>query len=231
MMPTPGGDQEDPTKVVPETPAPPASVPPKDGGQIGWLELFKLWQPVVTVVVSIAALSVSIYALSRGNAQFKAQQAAAQRLFNLNRTSYFIERFHRPEMLEARADADRWLRVRRGKEDTVSEQQVRDMLHAANLVSADFEDPRQAEDAAVFVDLRLIANFFQELGAAFDNESLDEKYLWQVFGSLVTRYHRDLAPFLKGMRNRANNQDLYEDFDQLADKMLNLKMRFGSAGP
>lgn len=124
------------------------------------------------------------------------------RHFSLARSGYYIERFNSGEMREFRKRVDAW--VERG-------QPCENVFR--NAASSDDETFRDIEA------LRLFANFFQELGTAYKHRTINRRYIWDVFGSLVLRYAEILAPYVCDMRDHRQRQTLYIDFELMVESI------------
>ena len=132
-----------------------------------------------------------------------------QRHFEVERTTYFIERFNRSELVKTRRAVDLWLDSGESAETLFQRSAAKD---AAALETIE--------------TLRVFANFFQELAAAMRHESLDDEYLWDVFGFIASDYGRKLQPFIHEIRRAKGREKLYQDFDDLIQIMVELETKY-----
>lgn len=126
------------------------------------------------------------------------------RHFALERSTHFIERFNGPELVTARETVDSWLKS--GEE-------------AGKLFKRAEGQAPEGEARVAVRDLRTFTNFFQELGTAMKHGTLDEEYVWDVFGGLVVRYGDELQPFVREHRRHTGRMTLYSDFDWLIERI------------
>lgn len=120
----------------------------------------------------------------------------------------------------------------------VPNRQVVDQFLASGLAPATLFDRSEARLAGrhdpeegdryleMIRDVKLFAAFFQELGVAMRHEILDERYTWDVFGSLAKRYGQELQPFIAEARRRAKRPTLYQDLDYLVARMRELDEQY-----
>lgn len=84
------------------------------------------------------------------------------------------------------------------------------------------DDARQS-----FQNIRGVCNFFQELGTAIKHDTLDEEYMWDVFGAIVKKYGEELRPFVEELRVRLQRPQLMQEFLSLVDTMKELDKKYG----
>ncbi len=152
----------------------------------------------------------------------------ATRHFDIQRTSYMIERFNTKELVDARDVTDKWLDK---KEDVKSL-----MDRAVDPYSKNPEPQKtgegklesaEAEEAATIVkSIRVFCNFFQELGTAEKHGTLDEGYMWDVFGGIVNKYGEELKPFVEELRVRKQRPQIMQEFSSLTNKMKELDKKY-----
>jgi hypothetical protein len=149
--------------------------------------------------------------------------------FIIQRTTYMIERFNQKELVEARHRTEEWL---------LTKEEPKALLNRAykpegqdsdsgktSAEQAKSEEARKDGNETV-VNIVLVCNFFQELGTAMNHESLDEKYLWDVFGALVIDYGQKLRPFIVEFRIKKQRETLLQDFLLLVAKMKELDKKY-----
>ena len=135
--------------------------------------------------------------------------------FTSERTSYYIERFNRTEIVEARDVTDRWLETKESPKELYDRAKDRTSL--------------EGKEAGITLrNIRVFTNFFQEIGAAMKHETLDDEYLWDVFGGIVRRYGLELKPFVDETRIQLKRPAAYRDFTELVGKMEQLEKKYGS---
>lgn len=151
----------------------------------------------------------------------------ATRHFAIQRTSYMIERFNTKELVDAREVTDDWLDKKEDVRslmdravDPHSQKPEKQKTDAEKLESA------HAKEAADTVkSIRVFCNFFQELGTAEKHRTLDEGYMWDVFGSMVTKYGGELKPYVEEVRVRRQRPQLFQEFLSLTAKMNELNKK------
>lgn len=165
------------------------------------------------------------------------------RHFALQRTSDMIERFNRDELVRVRKVTDEWLRTKECTESLENCSKVlvdswyikNHELQEAEAENEESEKPSKKETIKsikppkpeeIFEDVRLYCNFFQELGTAVTNDTLDEKYMWDVFGYNVKRYGEKLKPFIEEVRKQEKRETLFKEVFYLIDKMKKLDEKY-----
>ena len=149
------------------------------------------------------------------------------RHFDIERTTYMSERLNTKELVDAREVTDKWLDKKQDAKslmdrafDPYSQKSESQKTKQEKLESA------QAREAADSVkSIRVFCNFFQELGTAEKYHTLDEGYMWDAFGALVTKYGEELKPFVEELRVRRNRPQLMQDFSALTIKMKELNKK------
>jgi len=177
----------------------------------------------VIVELTILSLALVITTITSAGVYYQ-----ASRHFAIQRTSYMIERFNEKELVDAREVTDNWLNT---KEDAKSL-----MARAVDPYSQKPESQKtneeklaseKARDAAKIVqNIRVFCNFFQELGTAEKHDTLDEGYMWDVFGAAVTKYGEELKPFIEELRVRRQRPQLMQEFLTLTEKMKELNKKY-----
>ncbi len=104
------------------------------------------------------------------------------------------------------------------------EDQKPDLQKTENEKSQSERERREATETVR--NIVLVCNFFQELGTAMNHETLDEKYLWDVFGALVIDYGVKLRPFVSAYRIKKDRNTLLQDVLSLVDKMKDLDNKY-----
>jgi hypothetical protein len=148
----------------------------------------------------------------------------ATRHFDIQRTSYMIERFNTKELVDAREVTDKWLGSKEAPKALMDRandpySQKPEGQKTKEDIS---ESAKAAEAAATVKSIRVFCNFFQELGTAHKHGTVHEGYMWDVFGGLVTKYGTELKPFIDELRVRHNRQQIMQEFSSLTDKMKEL---------
>ncbi|MEM8781848.1 MAG: gamma-glutamylcyclotransferase family protein [Planctomycetota bacterium] len=135
------------------------------------------------------------------------------RHFALQRSQEFIQRLNSPEFAAVRRRAERWVC---GGE-----------LPCALLdrVAIEEAEGREGEATQIRSDLRLLTNFYQELGTAMRHQTLDRRYAWGVFGGLIKRHWLDLRAYVFYARYDSERETLLEDFEWLAAQMRREDLR------
>src|ERR1700754_2400759 len=128
----------------------------------------------VIVELTILAITLSVTSLTGLGVYIQASNH-----FAFQRTSYMIERFNQQQLVDDREATDRWLKT---KEEAKS-----------LFDRAEQRDPEKAKEALQTIKaIRVFCNFFQELGTAEKHGTLNQEYLWDVFGAAVTKYGEEL---------------------------------------
>jgi hypothetical protein len=174
-----------------------------------------------TVTVELTILILTFIVTATTGLGFYYQ---ATRHFAIQRTSYMIERFNTKELVDAREATDNWLDT---KEDVKSLMDRAVDPHSPKTESQKtdaekVESAKAKEAAATVKNIRVFCNFFQELGTAEKHRTLDEGYMWDVFGGIVTRYGEELKPFIEELRVRKRRPQIMQEFSSLTDKMKEL---------
>lgn len=140
------------------------------------------------------------------------------RHFALQRSQEFIGRLNSEEFAAVRRRAERW--ARSGE------------LPAALLdrVAIEEAEGREGDATQTRSDLRLLTNFYQELGTAMRHRTLDRRYAWGVFGGLVKRHWADLRAYVFYVRYESDRATLLEDFECLAARMRREDVRQAHRG-
>ncbi len=126
----------------------------------------------------------------------------AEKHFRMQRSTAFIERFNSGDLLRIRPEVDQLLAT------------VHDWQHELRRAAEG-----EPESNHRVIRVSVFANFFQELATAFIHRTIDEAYTWDVFGGLVKKYWRNLAPFVEAIRLVNERPTLYDDFQHLAERM------------
>lgn len=140
-----------------------------------------------------------------------------------------IERFNQKELVDAREVTDNWFAIKEDAKalfdravDPYSQKPESQKTDAEKLES---ERARKAEETVK--NIRIFCNFFQELGTAEKYGTLEEEYMWDVFGAAVTKYGEELRPFVEELRVRRQRPLLMQEFLLPADKMKELNRKYG----
>jgi hypothetical protein len=152
----------------------------------------------------------------------------ATRHFAIQRTSYMIERFNTKELVDAREATDSWLDKKEDVKslmdhavDPHSQKPESQKTHTEKVESA------KAKEATETVkSIRVFCNFFQELGTAEKHGTLDEGYMWDVFGGIVKKYGEELKPFVEELRVRKQRPQIMQEFSSLTEKMKALDEKY-----
>lgn len=126
--------------------------------------------------------------------------------FKLERSSSYTERFNSADMKAVRHTADIWLKNKETPEQLFNRVNSQDSILAE-------------QGYQTIQDLKIFANFFQELGTALKYKSVDKEYMFDNFGGLVTKYHQGLKPFIEKMREKNKQKSLYDGFEELYNKV------------
>jgi len=150
--------------------------------------------------------------------------------FAIQRTTYMIERFNQRDLVDARGITDRW--IRRKEDPKALMDRAKDLesvnSDAQKTETKESEAAKAREEAAMTVqNIRVFCNFFQELGTAVKHDTLDEHYMWDVFGAVVKRYGEELRPFVDELRLRLGRPQLMQEFLSLVDTMKKLDKKYG----
>lgn len=163
------------------------------------------------VIMELAILSATLIVTSLTGLGVYIQ---ASKHFALQRTSYMIERFNEHQLVENRYVTDKWL-------DT------NDAPKALFDRAEQGADPEKAKEASETIKRILVfCNFFQELGTAEKRHTLDEGYMWDVFGGIIRKYGEELRPFVEELRARRQRQTLLQEFTALTEKMRKLDEKY-----
>lgn len=152
------------------------------------------------------------------------------RHFNIQRTSYMIERFNMKELVDAREVTDNWLATGESAK-SLMDRAVDPHSQKPESSKTDEEklESEKAREAAVTVkSIRVFCNFFQELGTAEKHRTLDEGYMWDVFGAIATKYGKELRPYVDEVRVRRQRPQLFQEFLSLTDKIKELNKKYAS---
>jgi len=122
----------------------------------------------------------------------------AVKQFRMARASAFLERFHAGEMSRARTAVDKWL-----ASGDLSER-LRTLYDPANV--------------GLLNEIRMFANFFQELGVAWNRKLVDRGYARNCFDFLVVYYWSGLSGWIADYRQQ-RDPTLYRRFEELYDVM------------
>jgi hypothetical protein len=119
--------------------------------------------------------------------------------FRMSKSANYLERFLSSEMTEARNTVD-VIFIKRDLQDILSHLSKPENINQINHV-------------------RMFANFFQELGVAYQNKLVDKKYTKDVFDFLSDNYWHLMLGWICDYRNKANNQSLYSKWEILKTKL------------
>ena len=128
----------------------------------------------------------------------------AKRHFMLSRATDFIHRFNSLEMTQARSTADKLIRAKIDLDELVHNYYARELSE---------------QDETTYMQLKMFANFFQELAPAYLHGTIDKKYTWDFFGYLVTHYWHELKPFVLAHRSALGRKTIYNDFELMQNAM------------
>lgn len=150
------------------------------------------------------------------------------RHFDIQRTSYMIERFNTKELVDAREVTDNWLATGESAKSLLDRaiDPHSQKPEALKTEKEKFESEKAREAAEIVRSIRVFCNFFQELGTAEKHRTLDEAYMWDVFGAIVTKYGEELKPYVEEVRARRQRPQLFQEFLTLADKMKELNKKY-----
>ena len=164
-------------------------------------KLAELVIPAITLVITFMAALAVYY--------------QTQKYFTAERTSYYIERFNSTELVEAREVVDNWLSTGESPRDLYTRIKDRATESGKNGLF-------------VYRNIRTFVNFFQELGVAMKHETLNEEYLWDVFGGLVLRYGNLLKPYIEETRIQLNRPKVLQEFTKLVELMESLDKKYST---
>jgi len=116
--------------------------------------------------------------------------------------SRYLERLLSPEMIDAREVVDRWHNI-----GDLSEK------------LAWLDNPEHSEDLA---HIRAFANYFQELGIAWERGLVDQNYIRDIFDVLSCRYWNRLAGWIQAYRN-SSDPSLYSKWESLRNDLCSKK--------
>jgi hypothetical protein len=152
------------------------------------------------------------------------------RHFDIQRTSYMIERFNTKELVDAREVTDNWLATGESAESLMDRAvDPHSQKPESSKTTKEKLESKKARAAAETVkSIRVFCNFFQELGTAEKHRTLDEGYMWDVFGAAVSKYGEELKPFIEELRVRRQRPQLLQEFLSLTDKMKELNEKYAS---
>ena len=85
-----------------------------------------------------------------------------------------------------------------------------------------FKNNNNKEEIA---QIRMFANFFQELGIAYRKELIDHAYTEEIFDFLVKSYWKKLHVWVQDYRNAMNDKTLYSKWEELATIFENKSLR------
>lgn len=196
-----------------------------------WLSrLVELTILCLTLVITALFNLFIFQEMHRQTALNRAMYNQTREHFAIQRTSSAIERFNSDQLLRARRVVDHWVATAEPPGDLLDRAAH---PHPGKAASELTPEQRLAVERAEHADevatnLRLFANFFQELGTAMKHDTLHERYAWDVFGALVVRYEADLRPYVEEIRRRRGRPQLYEDFSALADRMRALDRKYAA---
>ncbi|MDX6500481.1 MAG: hypothetical protein QOG23_3741 [Blastocatellia bacterium] len=178
-----------------------------------------------SVIVELAILSLTlIVTITTGLGLYY----QTTRHFDIERTTYMSERLNTKELVDARDVTDKWLDT---KEDAKSLMDRAFDPYSQKLELQKTEEEKLAsakarEAAEIVKSIRVFCNFFQELGTAEKHYTLDEGYMWDAFGALVTKYGEELKPFVEELRVRRHRPQLMQEFFALTIKMKELNKKY-----
>jgi hypothetical protein len=177
------------------------------------------------VVLELTILALTLIVTTTGSLGVYYQ---ATRHFNIQRTSSMMERFNSKELVDIRDVADAWLAKGESAHDLM-ERAVDPYSHKPDSEKTEEEKAVSAkarEAADVVINVRVFCNFFQELGTAYKRGTLDEAYMWDLFGGIVTKYGEELRPFVEELRIRRQRPQLYQEFLSLTERMKELNEKY-----
>jgi hypothetical protein len=122
----------------------------------------------------------------------------AIRQFRMSKASGFLERFMSPDVTKARLTVDR-----------LCESPVDEMVKALR----DGGDETQEDKLS---QVRIFANFFQELGLAYSHRLVDRAYTEEIFDHLTKYYWDRLQPWVEAYRKERGDRSLYSKWHDLA---------------
>ncbi|SRR6266446_822475 len=178
------------------------------------------------VIMELTILAVTLIITSLLGAGVYHQTS---RHFTIQRTTYMIERFNQKELVDARDVADGWLRKKEDPRALMDRAKYADNeeLYSLKTDAEKSESEKMRDDARKTVqNIRVFCNFFQELGTAMKHDTLDEEYMWDVFGAVVMKYGVELRPFVEELRVRLQRPQLMQEFILLVDKMKELDKEY-----
>ncbi|HEX8353709.1 MAG TPA: hypothetical protein VF611_12460 [Pyrinomonadaceae bacterium] len=152
----------------------------------------------------------------------------ATRHYNIQRTSYMIERSNTKELVDAREVTDNWLATGESAKSLMDRaiDPHSQKPESSKTKEETLESEKAGKAAATFKSIRVFCNFFQELGTAEKHHTLDEGYMWDVFGAGVTKYGGELKPFVEELRVRRQRPQLLKEFLSLTEKMKELNKKY-----
>ena len=145
-----------------------------------------------------------VVTLSAQGAFIFATYLLALRQFRMAKASTYLERFMSKEMIDAREIVDDMCRM-----------EVDEMVSAL----------RTKEKADELSEIRMFANFFQELGIAYRRGLIDHSYTEEIFDFLVKTYWKKLYAWVQAYRSTTGDTSLYSKWEDLATIFENKSLR------
>ena len=124
----------------------------------------------------------------------------ALRHFRAKTAADYMDRFSRPEMREIRQHIDKWL-----TQAPTDHERLQLLQHGEAAVTMD--------------EIRVFANFFQELGLLCEERLVHRKTTRLLFDYLAPYYWGKLRPWVGWYRDSRNDQTLYARFERFATAM------------
>jgi hypothetical protein len=96
------------------------------------------------------------------------------------------------------------------------------------IVAAVLEGEKSSDQEKVRIRTTILrfANFFQELGGAYLQETVDRHYIWTMFGHLAPTYWKRFEPVIQALRTSRHRPDLYQEFEDFASEMQRFEDRY-----
>lgn len=120
--------------------------------------------------------------------------------FRMSRSSEYLQRFLSRDTLILREEIDSWLR----REGSPAER-----LAALN----------SPENVHRRIQILAFANFFQELGVAYQSKLTDQKYVRKVFGFLVPHYWECFDFWIAAYREEKQRRTLFGEWEYLYNEI------------
>lgn len=151
--------------------------------------------------MNTALLILQIFLISAQFAFLIVGYKLATKQFRMSKASHFLERFMSKDMIEARNTVDR--------------------LFEGNDLKSTLEYLNEKKSLKDLNQIRMFANFFQELSIAYRNRLVDKKYIIDVFDVLTCKYWTLLTGWISDYRSKSDNS-LYSGWEDFRDELRSI---------